>query len=77
MQQHVSKVGGTYGDWYVGIATDPKERLFSGHGVHEKDDAWFYQRALSSEAARRIEKHFLDLGMDGGAGGGDASSDYA
>ena len=34
------KGGGRYIDWYVGIASDPKQRLFNDHGVNEKKDKY-------------------------------------
>jgi len=33
---HIKKGGGRYSDWYVGIATDPRDRLFNDHGVAEE-----------------------------------------
>jgi hypothetical protein len=76
ISEHVSYVGGTYPGWYVGVTADPKDRLFSQHNVQQKEDAWIFHQALSSDAARRVEQHFLDRGMDGGPGGGDGSSSY-
>jgi hypothetical protein len=63
--------GGRFVDWYVGIAADPRDRLFNGHRVNEQGDAWIYRRCESCAGARAIEAHFLKLGMDGGPGGGD------
>jgi len=71
---HIRKCGGAYSAWYVGIASDPRERLFAGHKVRENGDAWIHRDAGSSSAARRIEQHFLGKGCRGGGGGGDASS---
>ena len=33
--------------------------------------AWIWRPASSDSVAREIEKHFLDKGAQGGAGGGD------
>ena len=60
-----------YSSWYVGISETPRNRLFTGHNVDEKTDHWIYNTASSSTIAREIEKHFLELGCDGGSGGGD------
>ena len=68
---YMRKVGGSYSDWYVGISENPRDRLFNGHSVREKEDAWIYDSASSSDIARRIEKYFLALGCAGGPGGGD------
>ena len=60
-----------YSDWYVGIASSPSERLFNDHNVNEKTDGWIYRPCLTSAMARSIEDHFIELGADGGPGGGD------
>jgi hypothetical protein len=62
-------------DWYVGITKDIEERLFSFHNVKKDGGAWIYRKASSSKIAREIESHFLELGADGGTGGGDDDSD--
>ena len=72
---HKDDRGGAYKDWYVGISKDAKDRLFNGHNVKEKGDAWIVRTASSADVAREIEKHFESLGMhDGGGGGSDASN---
>ncbi len=63
-------------DWYVGIASDPRQRLFTDHNVDEKNGIWIYEPAASAEVARAVEQAYLDTGHDGGAGGGDADSVY-
>lgn len=72
MKQH----GGTNAAWYVGIATDAKQRLFNDHNVSEQSGAWIYMQATSSTVARSVEKAYLDAGCDGGPGGGDDGTDY-
>ena len=71
---HKDDCGGAYKDWYVGISKDAKDRLFNGHKVKVKGGAWIVRTASSSSVARDIEKHFLDLGMDGDEGGGSDAS---
>lgn len=62
---------------YVGVSKDARDRLFNGHGVHEKGDAWIYHQATSSAVARDVESHFVNtLGAAGGTGGGDDTADY-
>lgn len=68
---HVQKCGGTYAQWYGGVASDPEARLFNDHGVDKGKDAWIYRTCASSEDARAIEEHFFQKGMKGGPGGGD------
>lgn len=68
---HINQCGGSYRDWYAGIASDPKERLFSGHGVNKETDAWIHRPCGSEDVARDIERHFLAKGCQGDEGGGD------
>jgi len=71
IEDYVSKCGGFFSSWYVGIAENPEDRLFNEHNVSEKNGNWMYQPTSSSATARNTEQHFLGLGMDGGSGGGD------
>ena len=73
---YMKERGRTNSSWYVGIATDVRTRLFNDHAVDEKQDSWIYRQAVSSDAARAIEKAYLDAGCDGGGGGGDQRTDY-
>lgn len=66
--------GTTCNQIYVGIAADAEDRLFNGHAVDKENDVWIYRTASSDNVAREIEKHFLDLGFDGGPGGGDENT---
>ena len=74
MESHITDCGGGIGRWYVGIAAKPEDRLFDDHSVDKEKDAWIYRTASSDSIARDIEKHFLDKGAKGGAGGGDKDS---
>lgn len=65
-----------YSECYVGIAEEPRNRLFNDHKVLEKGDIWIYRLADSDGAARDIEKYFLDKGMKGGTGGGSDKSTH-
>lgn len=65
MQEH----GGALYNWYIGVTQDPAHRLFSAHNV-QRTGIWIHSNKLSSEAARTVEKYFLDRGCDGGTGGG-------
>ena len=77
LETHIAKGGGGFGAWYVGIAKDPRDRLFNGHGVQEKGDWWIYRQAESSDAARSVESRFVNaLGTAGGTGGGDPDSTF-
>lgn len=74
IKAYVEECGGTKTQWYVGIATDARDRLFNDHNVNEDNDYWIYRIASSDTISRRVEKHFLDLGYDGGDGGGDENT---
>lgn len=71
IKDYMAKGKGQYSDWYVGIASVPRDRLFNDHSVKEKGDYWILREAESESAARDIEKYFTDvLKTDGGTGGG-------
>ena len=71
IEAHIKNCGGTFRQWYVGIATDARDRLFNDHRVREKGDAWIFRPAGTHQMARKIEDHFVNrLGTRGGAGGG-------
>jgi hypothetical protein len=72
---HIADRGGSYSDWYVGITENAKRRLFEEHGVEKEKDKYISRTATSSSLARLVEKYFLDLGCDGGSGGGDDDAD--
>jgi hypothetical protein len=75
IRDHIKSRGGSYSDWYVGIAADPRERLFNDHKVDEENGHWIYRACESSVVAREIEEYFVNsLGTDGGSGGGDQST---
>jgi len=60
-------IGTAYSAWTCGITNDPARRK----GEHGNPVAWRDWLASSEEVAREVEKHFLDKGCKGGAGGGD------
>lgn len=72
-QNYMDNVGDRCPDWYVGITSDPKQRLFGDHGVDEQY-GWIHAPGDTNEIARSVEKYFLALGCDGDTGGGDNSS---
>ena len=40
IETYVEEGGGLWALWYVGIAADARDRLFSDHKVREHGDAW-------------------------------------
>jgi len=63
-----------YSEFYIGISKDARGRLFNQHHVDKDHSWWIYCTAQTSDDAREVEKHYLDLGMRGGTGGGDDSA---
>lgn len=61
-----------YATWYVGIATDPADRLFNQHNVDRVNGRWIYSRIdISEQDARDTEKYLLDkYPFKGGPKGG-------
>jgi predicted GIY-YIG superfamily endonuclease len=56
IQDYIKNCGGKYSDWYVGIAADPRKRLFTDHQVKEKGNFWIFSRECpNSDIAREIE----------------------
>lgn len=77
INDYIYKGGGGYADWYIGIATDPRVRLFNDHSVEKESDSWIFRDCNTDANARNVEEYFLNKGCDGGAGGGDSSTKYA
>lgn len=63
-----------YSDFYIGITDNINERLFGFHQVPQRGHWYIYMPADTDEIARKVEKFFLDLGMQGGTGGGSSKS---
>lgn len=74
--EYINNGRGQARDWYVGIASDPRKRLFNDHNVRENGDYWIYRGCLDSNTARLVEQQLCSVGFDGGAGGGDAKCVY-
>ena len=71
---HIKSRGGGYSAWYVGITEAPDRRVFEEQGVGKDKDKYIWRTASSSSIARDVEQHFLELGCDGGPGGGDTDA---
>jgi hypothetical protein len=76
IEDHIANCGGSYNDWYCGIASDPRQRLFSDHNVDEKKDAWIFRVCENETTARNVERYFLGKGCRGDEGGGDWQTKY-
>ena len=73
---HIKKQGSPFSSWYCGITESIKNRLFGDHNVPEKDHWFIHRPCASNESARNVEKALLDLGCDGGTGGGGDDAIY-
>lgn len=74
--KHIQTRGGSYRDWYVGIGSDARDRLFTTHEVRQKTDRWILRRADSPEAAREVAAYFTGtLAADGQADATDGAAD--
>ena len=70
-------IGNNFSNWYIGIAADPRQRLFVDHNVDEKNGNWIFSKAQSSDEARDIEMYFIDnLRTKGDSGGGDDTTEF-
>jgi hypothetical protein len=76
-RDYIESRGGAYSAWYVGIASDPRRRLFVGHGIDEENGLWIFHDCETSAVARDVEEFFVDvLGTKGGAGGGELTTRF-
>lgn len=69
----ILRFGGIYWNFYVGISDYPMPRLHDEHEIGQSIP-YIFRKAGNSEAARLIERYFIDQGCDGG--GGDNGSVY-
>ena len=75
IMQYINSVSTNYPSWYVGIASDPKSRLFNDHKVSETFGKWIFQDTGSEETARTVEKYIIDTHKTkGDTGGGDKTT---
>lgn len=72
----MSKYGRLHSQFYIGIASNPKDRLINGHRVSSGIPYIYWKNSLNTNIVRAIEKHFLDKGCKGGPGGSDNSTNY-
>ena len=69
--EHLTKSGKRYySEFYIGVSQNAVERLFEKHHVDKENSWWIYRTAISSEDAKRVAKHYQDLGMRGGTDDG-------
>lgn len=62
--RYVRNQGGVFSEWYVGVASDPAQKLFESHGVNEYN--WTYLPCGDEGTAQFIQSHLKNnLGFDG------------
>lgn len=71
---YIEEHGGAFRNWYVGIATDARLRMFEDHKVDEKEGAWIVRICISDASARKVEEDLIKLGCDGSGGGGNVTT---
>ncbi|MCX5680824.1 MAG: hypothetical protein NT079_00795 [Candidatus Omnitrophica bacterium] len=76
IDNRIHKSGKGYHDWYVGVAVNPRQRLFIGHNVDERTGAWLYRDAGTASMAKDIEAIFVKKGCKGGDTRGEDSPRY-
>ena len=65
-----------FSNWYVGIAKDVENRLFTDHNVDKLNSQWIYDEAINSQHARSAEESLINSGFDGGTSGGDNQTTF-
>ena len=66
---------GTFADCQIGVATDPEGCLRRVRSLDEvKHHVSRFDIACTADTARRVERYFLDRGMQGASENGDADS---
>ena len=66
MLAYIKEFGGSFADWYVGVAAEPVRTLTEQHGLDPRLDIWLYKQALTARACGTIQSFFLrKLGTDG------------
>jgi hypothetical protein len=56
---YIKEFDSTFGNWYVGLADQPKAALFERHGVRDAEDPWLYKQLLTNRAARTVQDYFV------------------
>lgn len=65
-----------YFEYYVGITDDIERRLFTEHKVPKENHWYIWVKTDDPSIARKVEDHYLKLGMEGDKGGGNDKSIY-
>ena len=75
IEEHITDIGSSYSNWYVGITHSPIVGLFNAHNVNKTHPTWIHIPTSSDKVSRAVEKYFVKRhGTDGGTADGDESS---
>ena len=74
MCEYINEIGGNHHLWYVGVTSDLMQRLCDEHSVPREGHPCISRRCFENSDARLVEQGLLNIGCDGGGGGGDKSS---
>lgn len=58
-EDYISRTGGDWREWYIGVTGAPKTRLFEGHKLREKGDAWISRLAKDEHDAHDVAEYFI------------------
>ena len=68
----IKNIDKNYTSWYIGLASNPRTRLFTLHNVSEQNGKWIYKDTDSEDTARAVEKYIIENhNTKGNIGGGD------
>ena len=73
---NINKLGGSYSDWYCGIASNWVNRLVIEHKVPKKGHPYIARQCYTSDDAIAVENALIELGCDGAPRTGDKTSVY-
>ena len=52
---YMSECRGYFSEWYVGVTSDPEDKLFNEHKVDQYKDDWIYMAASSVNIAHNSD----------------------
>lgn len=64
-KQFISKNGGSYMEWYIGVSNSVAARLYLKHRVNADKDPHIIHPMPSSGIGMQVKQHFLGSGCDG------------
>jgi len=67
IKEHIRRVGGSFGEWWVETAKDSHGAFFEGHRVAELHDGFIYSEAYTRTGAQEARDYLVkecDLHLD-------------